>query len=146
MDSGEGSKVIWSLDLKTLTSTNINQSAPNFVKIYMTIRSQMSSILGLIGPEGQELSALEWQKLLCLPFYTLASIYMYRPISTILCQNINNYNIFDGFNYWSYCSRTTERRAYSRCFVCSSVCPSIRLSPFLHNPGPNWIKLHIWTT
>ena len=26
----------------TLASTNINQSAPNFVKMYMTIRSRMS--------------------------------------------------------------------------------------------------------
>ena len=29
----------------TLSSTNINQSAPNLVKVYMTIRSQMSSIM-----------------------------------------------------------------------------------------------------
>ena len=30
----------------TLTSTNINQSVPKFVKIYMTIRSCVSSIMG----------------------------------------------------------------------------------------------------
>ena len=56
---------LFSLDLKkvaifhfvyTLASTNINQSAPNLVKIYMTIRSRMSSILGLIGPEPLELT------------------------------------------------------------------------------------------
>ena len=29
----------------TLASTNINQSAPNLVKMYVTIRSQMSSIM-----------------------------------------------------------------------------------------------------
>ena len=29
----------------TLGSTNINQSAPNFVKMYVTIRSQMSLIM-----------------------------------------------------------------------------------------------------
>ena len=29
----------------TLASTNINQSAPTFVKMYVTIRSQMSSIM-----------------------------------------------------------------------------------------------------
>ena len=29
----------------TLASTNIDQSAPNLVKMYMTIRSQMSSIM-----------------------------------------------------------------------------------------------------
>ena len=35
----------------TLASTNIDQSAPNLFKMYMTIRSQMSSIMDLIGPE-----------------------------------------------------------------------------------------------
>ena len=34
----------------TLSSTNINQSVPNLVKVYMTIRSRMSSIIYLIGP------------------------------------------------------------------------------------------------
>ena len=32
----------------TLASTNINQSAPNLVKMYVTIRSQMSSIMDII--------------------------------------------------------------------------------------------------
>ena len=35
----------------TLASTNIDQSAPNLVKMYMTIRSRMSSIMDLIEPE-----------------------------------------------------------------------------------------------
>ena len=35
----------------TLVSTNINQSAPNLVKMYMTIRSRVSLIIELIGPE-----------------------------------------------------------------------------------------------
>ena len=35
----------------TLTSPNINQSAPNLVKMYVTIRSQMSLIMDLIGRE-----------------------------------------------------------------------------------------------
>ena len=34
-----------------LASTNINQSALNFVKMYVTIRSRMSSIIDLIGHE-----------------------------------------------------------------------------------------------
>ena len=38
-------------DLFTLSSTNINQSAPNLVRMHMTIRSRMSSIMDLIGPE-----------------------------------------------------------------------------------------------
>ena len=52
----------------TLASTNINQSAPNLVKIYMTIRSQMSLILGL---EPLELFALEFKKLLYFTLFTL---------------------------------------------------------------------------
>ena len=35
----------------TLASTNIDQSAPNLVKMYTTIRSWMSLIMDLIGPE-----------------------------------------------------------------------------------------------
>ena len=42
-----------------LASTNINQSAPNLVKIYITIRSRVSLNLDLIGPERLELFALE---------------------------------------------------------------------------------------
>ena len=34
----------------TLASTNINHSAPNLVKMYVTIRSRMSSIMYLIRP------------------------------------------------------------------------------------------------
>ena len=43
----------------TPASTNIDQSASNLVKMYMTIRSRMSSIMDLIGPELSELSTLE---------------------------------------------------------------------------------------
>ena len=38
----------------TLASTNINQSAPNLVKICVTIRSWMSSIMDLIKSELSE--------------------------------------------------------------------------------------------
>ena len=51
----------------TLASTNIDQSAPNLVKMYMTIRSHMSSIMDLIGPELSELCSLELKK---LPYLT----------------------------------------------------------------------------
>ena len=47
----------------TLSSTNIDQSAPTLVKMYVIIRSQMSSIMDLIGPELSELSALELENL-----------------------------------------------------------------------------------
>ena len=56
----------------TLASTNINQSVPNLVKIYVTIRSQMSLIMDLIGSELSELFALEFAKIAEYDFvYTL---------------------------------------------------------------------------
>ena len=54
-----------------LASTIIKQSSPNLVKIYVTIRSRMSSVLGLIGPEQLELFALEIEKILHLTLFTL---------------------------------------------------------------------------
>ena len=57
-----------------LASTNINQSALNFVKMYVTIRSRMSSIIDLIGQELSELFALEFAKIAESDLvYTLAS-------------------------------------------------------------------------
>ena len=44
-------------------STNINQSAPNLVPLCMSIRSQMSLIMGQVIPDQSALSAL-------LPFTT----------------------------------------------------------------------------
>ena len=42
---------------------NIDQSAPNLVRMYVIIRSQMDLIMDLIGPELFELSALELENL-----------------------------------------------------------------------------------
>ena len=56
----------------SLSSTNIYQSAPNLVKIFVVIRSQMSSIMDIIGPELSELSALELKNLPYLTLLTLA--------------------------------------------------------------------------
>ena len=47
----------------TLASTNINQLAPNLVKMYVTIRSPMSSIMDLVRSELSELFALEFAKI-----------------------------------------------------------------------------------
>ena len=59
----------------TLTSTNINRSAPNLAKMYETIRSRMSRIMDLIGPELSELFALQFAKIAESDFvYTLASV------------------------------------------------------------------------
>ena len=55
----------------SLSSTNIDQSAPDLVKMYVIIRSQMSLIMDLIGPELSELSALELENLPYLTLFTL---------------------------------------------------------------------------
>ena len=47
----------------TLSSTNIDKSAPNLVKMYVIIRSRMILIMDQIGPELSELSALELKDL-----------------------------------------------------------------------------------
>ena len=58
----------------TVASPNINQSAPNLVKMYVNIRSQMSWIIDLIGPELSELFTFEFAKIAESDFvYTLAS-------------------------------------------------------------------------
>ena len=69
----EFGKIAESDFIYTLASTNINQSAPNLFKMYVTIRSWISSIMDLIGPELSELSALECAKITESDFvYSLA--------------------------------------------------------------------------
>ena len=55
----------------TLASINIDQSTPNLVKMYVTIRLRMSSIMDLIRPELFELSALELENFPYLTLFTL---------------------------------------------------------------------------
>ena len=55
----------------SLSSTNIDQSAPNLVKMYVIIRSRMSLIMDIIGLELSELSALELEN---LPYLTLLTL------------------------------------------------------------------------
>ena len=55
----------------SLSSTNIDQSAPNLVKMYVIIRSQMRVIMDLIALELFELSALELEN---LPYLTLLTL------------------------------------------------------------------------
>ena len=60
--------------VSSLAFTNINQLAPNLVKMYVTIRSLRSLIMDLIGLEQSELFALEFAKFDESDFvYTLAS-------------------------------------------------------------------------
>ena len=61
----------------TLTSPNINQSAPNLVKMYVTMRSRMILIMDLIEADLSELFALEFAKIAESDFVcTLASTNM----------------------------------------------------------------------
>ena len=55
----------------TLASTNIDQAAPNLVKMYVTVRLWMSSIMDLIRPELFELSFLELENFPYLTLFTL---------------------------------------------------------------------------
>ena len=64
--------------VNTLASANINQSAPNLVKMYMTIKPRMSSIMELFEPELSELSALELEN---LPYFHF--------VNTLACANID---------------------------------------------------------
>ena len=58
----------------TLASTNINQSAPNLVKMYVIIRSKMRLIMDSVGPELSELFSLEFAEIAESDFvYTIAS-------------------------------------------------------------------------
>ena len=55
-----------------LASTNIKQSTPNLVTMYMSIRSQMILIMGKVIPDQSVLCALEIEK---LNFDSLFGIY-----------------------------------------------------------------------
>ena len=55
----------------SVSSTNIDQSAPNLVKMYVIIRSQMSLIMDLMEPELLELFALDLENLPYLTLFTL---------------------------------------------------------------------------
>ena len=58
-------------ELFALEFTNINQSAPNLVNMFMTITSWMSLIMELIIPELSKLSALEFENFSYLTSFTL---------------------------------------------------------------------------
>ena len=58
----------------SLASTNINQSVPNLVTMYMSIRSQMSLIMSQVIPDQSVLSAFEIEK---LNFISLFGIYLH---------------------------------------------------------------------
>ena len=67
----EFAKIAESDFVYTPVSTNIDQSAPNLVKMYMTIRSWMRYIMDVIIPEVSELSNLELEN---CPYLTLCTL------------------------------------------------------------------------
>ena len=67
----------------TLASTNINQSTPNLVKMYVIIRSQMSLIMDLIESELSELYALQLENLPYLTFF-------FKSASADIDQSVSN--------------------------------------------------------
>ena len=74
-------------------STNINQSAPNMVTMYMNIRSRMSLIIGQVIPDRSVLSALEIEKL----SFSLFGIYLH-------CQSVLlSTHVSDIGPSWSSC-------------------------------------------
>ena len=64
-------KKIAESDFYTPASTNIDQSAPNLVKMYMTIRSRMSFIMDVIRPDLSKFSNLELENFPYLTLFTL---------------------------------------------------------------------------
>ena len=86
--------------LASIASTNINQSAPNLVKMYVTIRSQIRIIMDLIGPELSELFALEFAKIAESDFiYTLACTNVDQLVPNMV--TIHMTMILDKFNHGS---------------------------------------------
>ena len=73
----------------TPASTNIDQSTPNLVKMYMTIRFQMSFIMDVIRPELSELSNLELENFPYLTLFTLEHLQIltsqYQTWSQYIC-------------------------------------------------------------
>ena len=57
----EFEKLLYFTFVYTVASTNINQLVSNLVKMYMTLRSRMGLIMGVIRPEQVELFALEFE-------------------------------------------------------------------------------------
>ena len=109
----------------TLESPNINQSAPNLVKMYVTMRPRMSLIMDVIGAELSWVIC-PWICKNCWIWLCLhSSIYKCRPMSTKHGHNIYDNEILDEFNYWSNPTVTS-----------GVICPWIRKNCLI------WLCLH----
>ena len=86
----------------TLVSTHRNKSALNLVKIHMTMRTWMSLIMSLIGPNNMSFFVHQ----LVLTWFTIAATFVYaanlkilmvepkRPRAKILCTNYHFVDLY----------------------------------------------------
>ena len=75
---------------QSLSSANIDKSAPNLVKIFMFNRIWMNLIMGPVGPEQLELFALELGKIATVDFvYSLASTNMNQTAPNLVTMNMS---------------------------------------------------------
>ena len=75
---------------QSLSSANIDQSAPNLVKIFISNRFWMNSIMGPIAPEQLELLALELGKIATFDFfYSVASTNISQSAPNLVTMNMS---------------------------------------------------------
>ena len=75
---------------QSLSSANIDQSAPNLVKTFMSNRIRMNLIMGPIGLEQLELFALESGKIASFDFvYSLASTNINQSVPNLVTMNMS---------------------------------------------------------
>ena len=75
---------------QSLSSANIDQLAPNLVKIFISNRFWMNSIMGPIAPEQLELFALELGKIATFDFvYSLASTNISQSAPNLVTVNMS---------------------------------------------------------
>ena len=75
---------------QSLSSANIDQSAPNLVKIFMSNRIWMNLIMGPIGPEQLQLFALELGKIATFHFvYSLAFTNINQSAPNLVTMNMS---------------------------------------------------------
>ena len=109
----------------TLASTNINQSAPNLVKMYVTIRSQKRLIMDSIGPELSDLFPLEFAEI-------AESDFVYTIASTNVDQLVPNMVTVYYMTVRSWMSLIMgqielERKHFNCCPYIALICASLKL-------------------
>ena len=96
----------------TLASTNIDQSAPNLVKMYVTIRSRMRLYRDLMRPALSELFPLEFAKNAESDIvYTIASTNVDQlvPNMVTVCMMMSFIMVKSDSNIWSYLPLNKEK-------------------------------------